>query len=178
LAWNLVTKEFGLSKERLWVTIYPTDEAARTLWKKIAGLSDARIIGHKDNLWAMGPIGPCGYCSEIFYDQGERLVGGPPGSPDEDGDRFLEFWNLVFMQFEQVDENTRVDLPEPSIDTGVGLVRITALLQGVTNNYDIDLFRALIHAVADATGVDPAGAQKASHRVIADHLRASAFLIA
>jgi alanyl-tRNA synthetase len=178
LAWNLITREFGLAKDRLWVTVYPSDTAARDLWKKIAGLPDARIIGHADNLWAMGPLGPCGYCSEIFYDQGETVAGGPPGSPDEDGDRFLEFWNLVFMQFEQVDANTRVDLPKPSIDTGMGLERITAILQGVTNNYDIDLFAALIRAVADVTGIDPEGPQRASHRVIADHLRASAFLIA
>ena len=160
------------------MTVYPTDEAARTLWKKIAGLSDERIVGHAENLWAMGPIGPCGYCSEIFYDQGEALTGGPPGSPDEDGDRYLEFWNLVFMQFEQVDANTRVDLPRPSIDTGMGLERIAAILQGVHSNYDIDLFRALIKGVADLTGVDPDGGQKASHRVIADHLRATSFLIA
>jgi alanyl-tRNA synthetase len=178
LAWNLVTREFGLPKERLWVTVYPTDEAARALWKKIAGLPDERIVGHADNLWAMGPLGPCGYCSEIFYDQGEALAGGPPGSPEEDGDRYLEFWNLVFMQFEQVDEKTRIDLPRPSIDTGMGLERIAAILQGVHSNYDIDLFRALIKAVADATGVDPDGPKKVSHRVIADHLRATSFLIA
>jgi alanyl-tRNA synthetase len=178
LAWELVRKELGLAKDRLWITVHPSDDAARELWKKIAGLPDARIVGHADNVWAMGPLGPCGYCSEIFYDQGERLVGGPPGSPDEAGDRFLEFWNLVFMQFEQVDENTRVDLPKPSIDTGMGLERITAILQGVTNNYDIDLFRALILASAEASGVAPDGEHAVSHRVIADHLRASAFLIA
>jgi alanyl-tRNA synthetase len=178
LAWNLVTKEFGLAKERMWITVHPSDEAARDLWRKIAGLSDHRIIGHADNVWAMGPIGPCGYCSEIFYDQGEKVPGGPPGSPDEDGDRFLEFWNLVFTQFEQVDENTRIDLPKPSIDTGMGLERITAILQRVTSNYDIDLFRTLIVASADASGVAPDGEHAVSHRVIADHLRASAFLIA
>ncbi|MFL5086356.1 MAG: alanine--tRNA ligase, partial [Xanthobacteraceae bacterium] len=178
LAWQLVTKDFDLSKDRLWVTVHPSDETARELWKKIAGLPDARIVGHADNLWAMGALGPCGYCSEIFYDQGDSVAGGPPGSPDEDGDRFLEFWNLVFMQFEQVDETTRIDLPRPSIDTGMGLERITAILQGVTNNYDIDLFRAIIKQVADLTGVDADGAQKASHRVIADHLRAAAFLMA
>ena len=178
LAWNLVTKEFGLARERLWVTVHPSDDSARRLWKKIADLPDNRIVGHADNLWAMGPLGPCGYCSEIFYDQGPSVVGGPPGSPEEDGDRFLEFWNLVFMQFEQVDENTRIELPRPSIDTGMGLERITAILQGVTNNYDIDLFQALIREVANLTGVDPNGPQKNSHRVIADHLRASAFLIA
>jgi len=178
LAWRLVTKEYGLARERLWVTVHPSDEPARMLWKKIAGLPDARIVGHADNLWAMGPTGPCGYNSEIFYDQGDALVGGPPGSPEEDGDRYLEFWNLVFMQFEQVDENTRIDLPRLSIDTGMGLERIAAILQGVYSNYDIDLFQSLIRAVADLTGVDPNGEQKASHRVIADHLRASAFLIA
>jgi len=178
LAWNLVTKEFGLAKDRLWITVHPSDEVARDLWKKIADLPDARIVGHADNLWAMGPLGPCGYCSEIFYDLGDRVIGGPPGSPDEDGDRFLEFWNLVFMQFEQVDENTRIDLPRPSIDTGMGLERIAAILQGVTNNYDIDLFRALILASAEASGVAPDGEHAVSHRVIADHLRASAFLIA
>jgi alanyl-tRNA synthetase len=178
LAWNLVTKEFDLAKDKLWVTVYPSDDDARQLWKKIAGLPESRIIGHTDNLWAMGPLGPCGYCSEIFYDQGESVVGGPPGSAEEDGDRFLEFWNLVFMQFEQIDEKTRVDLPRPSIDTGMGLERITAILQGVTNNYDIDLFHALIRDVANHTGVEPDGPQKNSHRVIADHLRASSFLIA
>jgi alanyl-tRNA synthetase len=178
LAWQLVTRELGLAKDRLWITVHPSDDAARNLWRKIADLPDARIVGHADNVWAMGPLGPCGYCSEIFYDQGDRLVGGPPGSPDEDGDRFLEFWNLVFMQFEQVDEDTRIDLPKPSIDTGMGLERITAILQGVTNNYDTDLFRALILASADASGVPPDGEHAVSHRVIADHLRATAFLIA
>jgi alanyl-tRNA synthetase len=178
LTWNLVTREFGLAKDRLWITVHPSDDVAARLWKKIAGLPDERIVGHPDNLWAMGPIGPCGYCSEIFYDQGDKLVGGPPGSPDEDGDRYLEFWNLVFMQFEQVDENTRIDLPKPSIDTGMGLERITALLQGVPSNYDIDLFRVLILACAEASGVAPDGPHAVSHRVIADHLRASAFLIA
>jgi alanyl-tRNA synthetase len=180
LAWNLVTKEFGLAKERLWATVYIDDDEAFGLWKKIAGLPEERIvrIAGADNFWAMGETGPCGPCSEIFYDQGPTVTGGPPGSPEEDGDRFLEFWNLVFMQFEQVDAKTRVPLPRPSIDTGMGLERITAILQGVTNNYDIDLFRALIHVVAELTGVDPRGPQGASHRVIADHLRASAFLIA
>ncbi|HUO97810.1 MAG TPA: alanine--tRNA ligase, partial [Rhizomicrobium sp.] len=151
---------------------------ARTLWKKIAGLPDERIIGHTDNLWAMGPIGPCGYCSEIFIDQGPDVAGGPPGSPDEDGDRYLEFWNLVFMQFEQVDEKTRVDLPKPSIDTGLGLERMAAILQGVHNNYDIDLFRHLIAASVEFSGAKAEGPALASHRVIADHLRAASFLIA
>jgi alanyl-tRNA synthetase len=178
LAWNLVTREFGLAKDRMWITVHPSDEVAARLWKKIAGVPDERIVAHPENIWAMGPIGPCGYDSEIFYDQGDKLVGGPPGSPDEDGDRYLEFWNLVFMQFEQVDENTRIDLPKPSIDTGMGLERITAILQGVPSNYDIDLFRALILASADASGVAADGKHAVSHRVIADHLRASAFLIA
>ena len=180
LAWRLITQEFGLPKDRLLVTVYHTDDEAFSLWKKIAGLPDSKIIriATSDNFWAMGDTGPCGPCSEIFYDQGDGLLGGPPGSADQDGDRFLEFWNLVFMQFEQTGPNERIDLPRPSIDTGMGLERIAALLQGVTSNYDIDLFRALIGAIAEATGVDPAGPQKASHRVIADHLRASAFLIA
>ncbi|HXW26888.1 MAG TPA: alanine--tRNA ligase [Xanthobacteraceae bacterium] len=180
LAWNLVTKEFGLAKDRLWATVYVDDDQAFDLWKKIAGLPERRIvrIAGADNFWAMGDTGPCGPCSEIFYDQGETVAGGPPGSPEEDGDRFLEFWNLVFMQFEQVDAATRIELPRPSIDTGMGLERITAVLQGVTSNFDIDLFRALIHQVAELTGVDAGGPQGASHRVIADHLRAAAFLIA
>jgi len=178
LAWDFVNKTAGLSKERLWVTVYPTDDQARQLWKKIAGIADDRIVGHESNLWAMGPVGPCGYCSEIFYDQGDSVAGGPPGTPDEDGDRFLEFWNLVFMQFEQVDEKTRIDLPKPSIDTGMGLERITAILQGVTDNYDIDLFRHLIAASVEASGAKAQGEARFSHRVIADHLRSGAFLIA
>src|SRR5262245_55876543 len=178
LAWNLVTREFALPKDRLWVTVYPSDEDARALWKKIAKLPDERIVGHRDNLWAMGPIGPCGYCSEIFIDQGDKVAGGPPGSPDEEGDRFLEFWNLVFMQFEQVDENTRIDLPRPSIDTGMGLERASAVLQGVHSVFDIDLFKTLIAASVDLSGVKAQGEQAGSHRVIADHLRSSAFLIA
>jgi alanyl-tRNA synthetase len=177
-AWDFVSKVIGLPKDKLLVTIYPTDDQARQLWKKIAGFSDDRIIGHTDNLWAMGPTGPCGYCSEIFYDQGPTVAGGPPGSPDEDGDRYLEFWNLVFMQFEQVDENTRLDLPKPSIDTGMGLERIAAILQGVTNNYDVDLFRHLIAASESASGVASTGEATFSHRIIADHLRATSFLIA
>ena len=176
--WELSTKVLGLHKDRLLVTIYPTDDQARQLWKKIAGIPDSQIIGHESNLWAMGPTGPCGYCSEIFYDQGSSVAGGPPGSPDEDGDRFLEFWNLVFMQFEQVDEKTRIDLPRPSIDTGMGLERIAAILQGVTNNYDVDLFRHIIAASVETSGVKSEGEAKFSHRVIADHLRATSFLIA
>ncbi len=177
-AWEFVNRDLGLSKERLLVTIYPTDDEARGLWKKIAGIGDDRIIGHEDNLWAMGPVGPCGFCSEIFYDQGETVAGGPPGSADEDGDRFLEFWNLVFMQFEQVDATTRVPLPKPSIDTGMGLERIAAILQGVTSNYETDLFRTLIKASEEVTRTKAEGEKAASHRVIADHLRASSFLIA
>ena len=177
-AWDYVTRTVGLPKGKLLITVYPEDSEARALWKKIAGLPDDRIIGHPDNLWAMGATGPCGYCSEIFIDQGPSVAGGPPGSPDEDGDRFLEFWNLVFMQFEQVDENTRINLPKPSIDTGLGLERLAAILQGVTNNYEIDLFRHLIAASVDFSGAKAEGPALASHRVIADHLRASSFLIA
>ncbi len=180
LAWNLVTKEFGLPKDKLTATVYVDDDQAFDLWKKIAGLPDSRIlrIAGSDNFWQMGDTGPCGPCSEIFYDHGDHIPGGPPGSPDADGDRFIEIWNLVFMQFEQLPGGRRVDLPKPSIDTGMGLERIAAVLQGTHDNYAIDLFRAIIKAIADVTGVDPDGPQKASHRVIADHLRASAFLIA
>ncbi len=180
LAWDLITREFKLAKERLLVTVYHTDDEANDLWKKIAGFSDRRIIriATSDNFWQMGETGPCGPCSEIFYDQGEALAGGPPGTPDEDGDRFLEFWNLVFMQFDEIEPGKRVPLPRPSIDTGMGLERIAALLQGVHSNYEIDLFRALIEAVADATKTDAKGPLQASHRIIADHLRAAAFLVA
>ena len=180
LAWNLTTKEFGLPKDRLLVTVYSEDEDAATLWKKIAGLSDDRIIRipTSDNFWTMGETGPCGPCSEIFFDQGEGVAGGPPGSPDEDGDRFLEFWNLVFMQFDQVDGETRLDLPRPSIDTGMGLERMAAIMQGVTSNYETDLFRTLIASVEHAIGSQAVGDKVASHRIIADHLRATAFLIA
>ncbi|WP_288588736.1 alanine--tRNA ligase, partial [uncultured Methylobacterium sp.] len=180
LAWNLVTKEFGLSPEKLLVTVYADDEDAATLWRKIAGFSDDRIIriGTSDNFWQMGDTGPCGPCSEIFIDQGPELWGGPPGSPEEDGDRFLEFWNLVFMQYEQIEPGNRVGLPRPSIDTGMGLERMSAILQGVKSNYDTDLFRSLIDAVAHQVGRAPEGKQTASYRVIADHLRASSFLVA
>jgi len=180
LAWNLITKEFGLDAKRLLVTVYHTDDDAFNLWKKIAGLSDDRIIriATSDNFWAMGDTGPCGPCSEIFYDHGDHIWGGPPGSPEEDGDRFIEIWNLVFMQFEQITKEQRVDLPRPSIDTGMGLERVAAVLQGKHDNYDIDLFRALIEASEEATGVKAEGEHRASHRVIADHLRSSAFLIA
>jgi alanyl-tRNA synthetase len=180
LAWNLVTKEFGLPPERLIITVFSEDDQAFGLWKKIAGLPESRIlrIPTSDNFWAMGDTGPCGPCSEIFYDHGDHIPGGPPGSADAEGDRFIEIWNLVFMQYEQVAAGRRLDLPKPSIDTGMGLERIAAVLQGTHDNYKIDLFGALIQAVADRTGVDPEGPQKASHRVIADHLRATSFLIA
>ncbi len=180
LAWNLLTKEFGLDSKRLLVTVYHTDDEAAGLWRKIAGLSDERIIRipTSDNFWAMGDTGPCGPCSEIFYDHGDKIAGGPPGSADEDGDRFIEIWNLVFMQFEQVTKEERVPLPRPSIDTGMGLERVAAVLQGQHDNYDIDLFKVLIRASEEATGVRAEGVTRASHRVIADHLRASSFLIA
>jgi alanyl-tRNA synthetase len=180
LAWNLVTKEFGLDPTRLLVTVYHTDDEAAGYWKKIAGLPEDRIIRipTSDNFWAMGETGPCGPCSEIFYDHGEGIPGGPPGSPDEDGDRFIEIWNLVFMQFEQVTPEERVDLPRPSIDTGMGLERIAAVLQGVHDNYEIDLFRSLIHATEEALGARAEGERRPSYKVIADHLRAASFLIA
>src|SRR5579871_1647972 len=180
LAWNLVTKEFGLPRQRLTVTVFSEDDQAFAAWKKIADLPEKRIvrIPTSDNFWAMGDTGPCGPCSEIFYDHGDHIPGGPPGSPEQDGDRFVEIWNLVFMQYEQVAAGQRLDLPKPSIDTGMGLERIAAVLQGTHDNYKIDLFGALIQAVADRTGVDPDGSQKASHRVIADHLRSTSFLIA
>jgi alanyl-tRNA synthetase len=181
LAWNLLTKEFGVPAERLMVTVYIDDDEAFRLWKKISGLPDGKIgrIAGSDNFWAMGDTGPCGPCSEIFYDHGEHIAGGPPGSADAEGDRFVEIWNLVFMQYEQLaGGGGRIDLPRPSIDTGMGLERIAAVLQGTYDNYKIDLFGALIEAIADLTGVDPEGERKASHRVIADHLRASSFLIA
>jgi alanyl-tRNA synthetase len=181
LAWNLVTKEFGLPVERLLATVYVDDDEAFRLWKKIAGLPDSKIIriAGSDNFWAMGDTGPCGPCSEIFYDHGDKIWGGPPGSPEAEGDRFVEIWNLVFMQYEQLAKGgKRVDLPRPSIDTGMGLERTAAVLQGTNDNYKIDLFVALIQAIAELTRVSPDGEMKASHRVIADHLRASAFLIA
>ncbi|WP_417415430.1 alanine--tRNA ligase [Hoeflea sp.] len=180
LAWNLLTQDFAINKERLLVTVYHTDDDAYDLWRKIAGIPESRIIRipTNDNFWAMGDTGPCGPCSEIFYDHGDHIWGGPPGSADEDGDRFIEIWNLVFMQFEQLTADERVDLPRPSIDTGMGLERIAALLQGQHDNYDIDLFRRLISASEDATGVPAEGKNRASHRVIADHLRSASFLIA
>ena len=180
LAWNLITKEFGLPKERLTITVFAEDDQAFDLWKKIAGLPDEKIIriATADNFWQMGDTGPCGPCSEIFYDHGPHIPGGPPGSPDAEGDRFIEIWNLVFMQFEQFAGGRRENLPKPSIDTGMGLERIAAVLQGTHDNYAIDLFSAIISAIADLTGVEPEGERRASHRVIADHLRACAFLIA
>ena len=180
LAWDLVTKEYALPKDRLLITVYVDDDDAFKLWKKIAGLPDSKIlrIAGSDNFWAMGDTGPCGPCSEIFYDHGAHIPGGPPGSAEADGDRFIEIWNLVFMQYEQLADGKRLDLPHPSIDTGMGLERIAAVLQGTHDNYAIDLFATLIRVIGELTGVDPEGPQKASHRVIADHLRASAFLIA
>jgi alanyl-tRNA synthetase len=179
-AWRLINTEFGLPKDRLLVTVHSSDEEAAGFWKKVAGLSDDRIIRipTSDNFWAMGETGPCGPCTEIFYDHGDHIPGGPPGSPDEDGDRFVEIWNLVFMQFEQLTPEKRVDLPKPCVDTGMGLERIAAVLQGTHDNYGIDLFRTLIAASEDLSGVPSAGETAVSHRVIADHLRASSFLIA
>ena len=180
LAWTLLTKDFALPKDKLLVTVYASDDEAHGLWRKIAGLADDRIIriGTSDNFWSMGDTGPCGPCSEIFYDHGEGIPGGPPGSPDEDGDRFIEIWNLVFMQFDQQPDGSRLALPKPSIDTGMGLERIAAVMQGVHDNYDIDLFKTLIAASVELTGVKAEGERTPSHRVIADHLRSSCFLIA
>ncbi|MEA3049369.1 MAG: alanyl-tRNA synthetase, partial [Sphingomonadales bacterium] len=179
LAWTLLTKEWGLSPERLTATVYHTDDEAYDLWRKISGLPESRIIRipTKDNFWAMGDNGPCGPCSEIFYDHGDHIPGGPPGSPDEDGDRFTEIWNLVFMQYEQEANEIVRELPNKSIDTGMGLERIAAVMQGVHDNYDTDTFKALIAASSELTRTTPEGPRKASHRVIADHLRASGFLI-
>ncbi|MFN3609749.1 MAG: alanine--tRNA ligase [Hyphomonas sp.] len=179
-AWELVTKEYGLDAKRLLVTVYADDEEAATIWKKVAGFDDSKIIriATSDNFWSMGDTGPCGPCSEIFFDHGDKVAGGPPGSPEEDGDRFIEIWNLVFMQFEQHQDGSRTNLPKPSIDTGMGLERVAAVLQGVHNNYDIDLFRALIAAEEDVYGQKAEGDKTASFRVIADHLRTSAFLVA
>ncbi|NGM18782.1 alanine--tRNA ligase [Roseomonas stagni] len=179
-AWELLTKDFGLPKDRLLVTVYSEDEEAPVYWKKVAGLPDSRIIRipTSDNFWRMGDTGPCGPCSEIFFDHGDKIPGGPPGSADQDGDRFIEIWNLVFMQFEEGPPGTRVPLPRPSIDTGMGLERFAAILQGKHDNYDTDTLRALILASSEATGQDPDGQWKTSHRVVADHLRAGTFLIA
>ena len=179
-AWNLLTKQFGLPAHRLMATVYKDDDDAAALWKKVAGLTDDRIVrlGEKSNFWQMGDTGPCGPCSEIFFDHGDKIWGGPPGSAEEDGDRFIEVWNLVFMQYEQFADGTRSGLPRPSIDTGMGLERIAAVMQGVHDNYDIDLFKALIEATATVTGTQPGGEGKTSQRVIADHLRSMSFLIA
>ncbi|MEP1442140.1 MAG: alanine--tRNA ligase [Hyphomicrobiales bacterium] len=179
-AWNLITRDFEINKDRLLVTVYHDDDEAFNLWQKIAGLPEDRIIriATSDNFWSMGETGPCGPCSEIFYDHGDHIWGGPPGSAEEDGDRFIEIWNLVFMQYEQISKDERIDLPKPSIDTGMGLERIAALLQGQHDNYETDLFQSLIAASVDLTGVKAEGDTQASHRVIADHLRATSFLIA
>jgi len=179
-AWELVTKNFGLSPDKLCVTVHSSDEEAAAIWKKVTGFDDRKIIRipTDDNFWRMGDTGPCGPCTEIFYDHGEHIWGGPPGSPEEDGDRFIEIWNNVFMQYEQIDEDTRIDLPAQSVDTGMGLERITATLMGTHDNYAIDIMRSLIEQVADLTGVSPDGDMSASHRVIADHIRCSAFLLA
>ena len=179
-AWELITKEFDIPKERLLVTVYHTDEDAALLWKKVAGLSDDKIIriSSNDNFWMMGPTGPCGPCTEIFFDHGEKYWGGPPGSPEEDGDRFVEIWNLVFMQYEQFKDGTRKDLPNQSIDTGMGIERVAALLQGTNDNYETDLIRTLIEASAEVTSSKPHGDNSNHHRVIADHLRSTSFLIA
>jgi alanyl-tRNA synthetase len=179
-AWELVTRDFGLSPERLMVTVFSEDDDAAAFWRKVAGLPESRIvrIPTSDNFWRMGDTGPCGPCSEIFFDHGPSVRGGPPGSPDEDGDRFVEIWNLVFMQFEEGPPGVRVPLPRPSIDTGMGLERIAAILQGKHDNYDTDTLRALILASAEATGQEPDGRFRVGHRVIADHLRSTSFLIA
>ncbi|MCV2447332.1 alanine--tRNA ligase [Paracoccus sp. DMF] len=179
-AWELLTKDFGIPKDKLLVTVYHTDDEAATIWKKVAGLSDDRIIRipTDDNFWRMGPTGPCGPCTEIFFDHGDQIWGGPPGSADEDGDRFIEIWNLVFMQNEQFEDGSMRALDMQSIDTGMGLERIAALLQGKHDNYDTDLMRSLIEASAHATSADPDGPGKVHHRVIADHLRSTSFLIA
>jgi alanyl-tRNA synthetase len=179
-AWELVTKELGIDRNRLLVTVYHTDDEAADLWKKVAGLPDDKIIRipTNDNFWQMGPTGPCGPCTEIFYDHGDHIWGGPPGSPEEDGDRFVEIWNLVFMQYEQFEDGSRAELPQKSIDTGMGIERVAALLQGTNDNYATDLMRALIEASANATSTDPDGPDRTHHRVIADHLRSTSFLIA
>ncbi|MCE7798347.1 alanine--tRNA ligase [Sphingobium sufflavum] len=179
-AWTLLTKVWGIDPGRLTVTVYHTDDEAFDLWRRIAGLPEERIIriATNDNFWSMGDTGPCGPCSEIFFDHGDHIFGGPPGSPNEDGDRFVEIWNLVFMQFDQAEDGTRTPLPKPSIDTGMGLERVAAVLQGVHDNYDTDTFKALIAQSVSLTGVAAEGENRASHRVIADHLRSTCFLIA
>ena len=180
LAWNLVTKDFGIDKKRLYVTVFHEDDEAFNYWKKIAGLNENRIIRipTSDNFWSMGETGPCGPCSEIFFDHGDKLKGGPPGTKDQDGDRYIEIWNLVFMQFEQVSKDKRINLPKPSVDTGMGLERIAALLQGSHDNYETDHFKKIINATAEVVKKKPDQYNISSFRVIADHLRASSFLIA
>ena len=177
-AWTFIARDLGLPIERLIISVHPQDEDAAELWRKIAGFSDNRIVRLEENLWAMGDTGPIGTNSEVFYDHGESVPGGPPGSPDEDGDRFVELWNLVFMQWEQMADGSRRDLPKPQIDTGMGLERVTTVMQGVHSNYDLDLFRALIAASESASGVNATGEAKFSHQVIVDHLRSTSFLIA
>ena len=173
LAWDLITKEFSLPKNRLLVTVFHTDNEAMDIWKKYAGLSDSQIIKIKssDNFWSMGATGPCGPCSEIFFDHGSNIAGGPPGSPNEDGDRFVEIWNLVFMQYDQLDNNKREDLPRPSIDTGMGLERMGAVLQNTHDNYNTDLMKALIDESANLSSKKVNGKYNIHHRVIADHIR-------
>ena len=180
LAWNLITKDFGLDKNRLYFTVFNEDEEAFKLWKKISGLNENRIIkiSTSDNFWSMGETGPCGPCSEIFYDHGDHLKGGLPGSKDQDGDRYIEIWNLVFMQYEQVSKDKRIDLPKPSVDTGMGLERMAALLQGTHDNYKTDHFLKLINSISETVKVKPNENNLSSFRVIADHLRASSFLLA
>ena len=177
LAWKLLTGDFGLNKDKLYVTVYHTDDEAFGIWKKITGFPDSKIIriATNDNFWSMGDTGPCGPCSEIFYDHGDKIPGGLPGTADADGDRYIEIWNLVFMQYEQLAGGERISLPKPSIDTGMGLERISAVMQGVHDNYDIDLFRHLIEASKSYSGNS---GHETSHRVIADHLRSSCFLMA
>jgi alanyl-tRNA synthetase len=179
-AWELITKEFQLPKDKLCVTVFSEDQEAYDLWKKIAGFDDNKIIkiSTSDNFWSMGDTGPCGPCSEIFYDHGEHLFGGPPGSKDEDGDRFIEIWNLVFMQYEQINKDQRVNLPKPSVDTGMGLERMAAVLQGTHDNYKIDLFKELIQLSSEITKTKINDETISSHRVISDHLRSACFLIA
>jgi alanyl-tRNA synthetase len=180
LAWELLTKDLALPTDKLVITVYEDDDEAAKLWRKISGFPDDKIlrVAGSDNFWSMGDTGPCGPCSEIFYDHGAHLKGSPPGSADADGNRFVEIWNLVFMQYEQREDGTRVDLPRPSIDTGMGLERIAAVMQGTHDNYAIDLFQTLIAASVELTGVPAEGANAPSHRIIVDHLRASSFLIA
>ena len=180
LAWDLITKDFGLDKNRLYFTVFNEDEEALNLWKKITGLGEDKIIkiATSDNFWSMGETGPCGPCSEIFYDHGDHLKGGLPGTKDQDGDRYIEIWNLVFMQFEQISKEKRINLPKPSVDTGMGLERIAALLQGTHDNYETDHFKKLINSISEAVKVKPDQKNVSSFRVIADHLRASSFLIA